>query len=71
MWRRLASLAVMLAFAPLAGANPRERVEFLYIDANVGGSSGGHAAVKLGDTVYHFQNDDGYTRLTRENWKRF
>lgn len=70
-WHRPATAAVLLAFAPLAGAAARDSVEFLYIDANVGGSSGGHVAVKLGETVYHFQNDEGYTRLTRENWQRF
>lgn len=65
------AVAALLAFAPLAWATARDSVEFLYIDANVGGSSGGHVAVKLGETVYHFQNDEGYTRLTRENWWRF
>lgn len=57
---------------PATGAeHPQPIIEFLYIDANTGGSSGGHTAVKVGDTVYHFQNDEGFTRLTRENWQRF
>ena len=59
-------------FHPVSGAeHPNESLEFLYIDANTGGSSGGHTAVKLDDTVYHFQNEEGYTRLARENWQRF
>jgi hypothetical protein len=71
--RRLtASLALLWMLHPVTGAeHPNESLEFLYIDANTGGSSGGHTAVKLDDTVYHFQNDEGYTRLARENWQRF
>jgi hypothetical protein len=72
-WRRLtASLALLSVLHPVAGVEyPHETLEFLYIDANTGGSSGGHTAVKLDDTVYHFQNDEGYIRLARENWQRF
>jgi len=54
-----------------AWAAPPAYIEYLYIDANVGSSSGGHAAIKLDDWVYHFQNEDGYTQLTRESWHRF
>lgn len=46
-------------------------LEFLYIDANVGGSSGGHAALKIDGSVYHFQNEAGYTRLVRDGWNHF
>ena len=72
-WGRLtASLVLLWMFHPVSGAeHPNESLEFLYIDANTGGSSGGHTAVKLDDTVYHFQNDEGYTRLARENWQQF
>jgi hypothetical protein len=52
-------------------AEPGGLLEFIYIDANVGGSSGGHAALKIGDAIYHFQNDEGYIRLAREDWPRF
>ena len=51
-----------------AGESP---LQLLYIDANIGGSSGGHVAVKLHDAVYHYQNADGITRLTRDSWNRF
>ena len=61
----------MLTVIPARAAAGPEAIEFLYIDANTSGSSGGHVAIKLGDTVYHFQNDDGYSRLTRESWLRF
>ena len=51
-------------------ANP-QTLDYLYIEANVGNASGGHVAAKLGDVVYHFQNNDGYVRLTREDWDHF
>ena len=73
-WRRLAASLVLVGLIepPACGEeNPLGSLEFLYIDANTGGSSGGHTAIKLDDTVYHFQNDEGYTRLARENWQRF
>ena len=45
---------------------------FFYIDANVGGSSGGHSALRLDNTVYHFQYyPDGIFRLVRESWAHF
>jgi len=71
-YRRLKSFLIMiLALPPLGWATPQKFIEYLYIDANVGGSSGGHVAVKLNDWVYHFQNEEGYTQLTREAWHRF
>ena len=33
-------------------------IDFLHVVASVGGSTGGHYAVRFGDDVYHFQNDD-------------
>ncbi len=45
---------------------------FLYIDANVGGSSGGHTGLHIGHTVYHFQYfPDGFFRLVRDRWPHF
>ena len=31
-------------------------VEYLYVEPNVGSSSGGHVAVRFDDTVYDYQN---------------
>lgn len=69
--RWLAPLVLCLAalVSPVLAAE--SSLGFLYIDANVGGSSGGHAALKLGPQVYHFENDQGYTRLVRDAWTRF
>ncbi len=64
---------MLLLHAPVgeAGTERTHSIELLYIDANVDGSSGGHSALKMGDSVYHYQNDQNFTRLTRENWRRF
>lgn len=46
--------------------------QFIYIDANVGGSSGGHSALRINNTVYHFQYfPDGLFKLVRERWPYF
>lgn len=44
----------------------------MYVRANVGGASGGHAALVAGETVYHMQSGaDGLVRLTRDSWDHF
>jgi hypothetical protein len=40
--------------------------DYLYIVANEGGSSGGHAAIRFEDHVYHFQNEDDRLVLHRD-----
>src|SRR2546430_9932806 len=30
-------------------------IDYLYVDANEGGSSGGHAGLRVGDDVFHFE----------------
>ncbi len=52
----VAALAVLLVAARPAGA---ATLDYLYIEANEGGSSGGHVALGIGDDVYHFQHDAG------------
>jgi hypothetical protein len=47
------------------------RFDYLYIVANEDGSSGGHAAVRLGRFVYHFQNEDGLLVLKRDRTEDF
>ena len=59
---------------PVIGATlpPSPTLQFIYIDANVGGSSGGHSALKIGNTVYHFQYfPDELFKLVRERWAYF
>ena len=46
-------LASLLAADPARAASPR--LEYIYADANEGGASGGHAALRFGDQVFHFE----------------
>ncbi|QSA96318.1 hypothetical protein [Methylococcus sp. EFPC2] len=46
--------------------------EFLYINANEGSASGGHAAIRFGDEVFHFQHvPPGLLRIAKESYGRF
>jgi hypothetical protein len=78
-----AAAAALAVFAAAAGADAGEagrsredgpgasrRVEFLHIEANAGGSSGGHAALcfPADDACFHFQHSHGgLIGLTREH----
>ncbi len=60
-----------LAVAGPAGEIP-ERVSVLYIEANTGDSSGGHAGLRIGSQVFHYQyGDQGLLVLKREEWSAF
>ncbi len=55
----LSALALVLGLASLATdavAEPGRSIEYLYIEANEGGSSGGHVALGLGDEIFHFEH---------------
>ncbi|MDD2759615.1 MAG: hypothetical protein PHH11_04915 [Methylomonas sp.] len=46
--------------------------EFLYVNANEGSASGGHAAIKFEDEVFHFQHvEPGMLRIYRDNFSAF
>jgi hypothetical protein len=61
--------AAVLAVGLCAAANaeiPQRFLEYLYVEANSGDSSGGHAAICFEDWCYHFQQDEEQTiRLHR------
>ncbi|NPA24961.1 MAG: hypothetical protein GXO34_03940, partial [Deltaproteobacteria bacterium] len=53
-------------------ATPSHRVSILYIEANSGDSSGGHAALRIGSEVFHYQfGRKGRLHLERESWEAF
>ena len=54
---RAAALLGLLALMPAAAAaaEPPPAIDYLYADANEGGASGGHAAIRFGDEVFHFE----------------
>src|SRR5215831_14141779 len=51
-----ASCLLLALVAPAAAEELGRRVDYLYIEANEGGSSGGHVALGLGDEVFHFEH---------------
>ena len=73
VWRLGWLIAVLLASLPRPGsAQERSTVEYLYVEANEGGSSGGHVAFRLGDDVFHFEHrSPGILVLRRADFERF
>lgn len=67
----LLCLACMLLAASRAGAADAF-FDYLYIEASSGSSAGGHAAVRFGEDVYHFQHGDpGIIRPALDSWTSF
>lgn len=66
-------LACSLAGAAVATPDGRSRVEFISVEANTGGSSGGHAALRIGDSVYHYMagSFDSLLLIYRIPWENF
>ncbi|MGQ0552627.1 MAG: hypothetical protein ACT4PU_05355 [Planctomycetota bacterium] len=70
--RRVLLHALLLLAAGPAALLAAPQLTLVHADANVGGASAGHAALRLGDVVYHYQRgDDGLLRLAREPWTAF
>jgi hypothetical protein len=77
-WRRsavgwLIAIAGLCSLATLsaAAAEPRD-VDYLYIEANEGDSSGGHVALRLGPDTFHFQQESGgLIRMRRDDAEIF
>ncbi|MEA1921520.1 MAG: hypothetical protein U9N63_02570 [Pseudomonadota bacterium] len=47
-------------------------LDFIYVNANIGEAAGGHTALRLGETVFHYQfQQNGNFLLVRESWSRF
>jgi hypothetical protein len=69
-------LAVLLAAASAATtaapAAAAPVAEYLYVEANEGGSTGGHVALRLGEQVVHFQHQPpGIVIIDRVGYDRF
>jgi hypothetical protein len=52
-------------------AHSEATFDYLYVEANEGGSSGGHAALREREQVFHFANRDGLLVLARESTQEF
>jgi len=71
---RLLSLGVMLlaGLGHTAAAETGPGVEYLYVESNEGGSSGGHVALRVGDDVFHFEHrSPGILVLGRDDFDHF
>ena len=67
-------LALAATLATTLGTEEAESAElgFVWAESNVGGASGGHFALRLGDRVYSYHaSDDGLLLLERRTGRRF
>ncbi|TGL28453.1 hypothetical protein EHQ52_19515 [Leptospira koniambonensis] len=63
-------LFLLFPFYSLSSEN--SYIDFIYVNANIGQSSGGHSALRFDDTVIHFQYyPDEIFRVVRESYERF
>jgi hypothetical protein len=75
--RRLGALvslgaALLVSFSTAVAGESGRSIEYLYIEANEGGSSGGHVALGLGDEVFHFEHrSPGILILGRDDREHF
>ena len=69
----LVLLCVLLSclIASTAAATREKSFDYLYIESNEGGSSGGHTAIRFGRDVYHFQSEKGLLVLRRDRADEF
>lgn len=70
---RLALTSTLLALCiAWHGSVRASAVGFVHVESNVGGASGGHFALRLGDRVYAYNStDDGSLVLERQTWEQF
>jgi hypothetical protein len=67
-------LNISLAWAEASDGALYQReilVEYLYLDANEDQASGGHAALRINDDVFHFQYNNGLLTMARDPWADF
>jgi hypothetical protein len=70
--RTLAAAALASLLALPCAAAAQTAVDYLYVDANEGGSSGGHVGLRIGDDVFHFEyRPPGVLILRREPFDGF
>jgi len=70
--RRAAIAALLVVLLPAPGWASDRFIDYLYIDANEDGSSGGHVGLRVGDDVFHFEyRRPGMLVLRRETFGEF
>jgi hypothetical protein len=72
LWLLLFCFPVLSWGAEAAAQPGKVSIDFLYINANAGEAAGGHTALRLGDSVFHYQFfPDASFLLVRESWDSF
>ncbi len=65
-------LLVCFSWASNIKAKEVTTLDFIYVNANTGAAAGGHTAIRLGSTVFHYQFfPQGQFLLVRESWSHF
>ena len=63
---------ILFLFAVPLWSEEKKSLDYIYVNANTGQSSGGHSAIRLDDLVYHFQYfPDKIFHIVREPWENF
>ncbi len=73
-WGQVVLLSLSLLVVPgiRPGLCSQQSLDFIYIDSSVDEAAGGHAALRLGHTVFHYQYyDEGYFLLVKDTWDDF
>jgi len=73
-WGAILSLSIsILVFCGSSNSHGSQKfLDFIYIDSSVDESAGGHTALRLGNTVFHYQyHDDAYFILVKDDWDWF
>jgi hypothetical protein len=70
--RALVAVWAFVSLAAAAHAGPERSFDYIHVEADSGASSGGHAAIRFGDEVFHFQQaDPGIVNAVREPFEYF
>lgn len=64
-------LPILILFSTGLHAGDDYFVDYLYIEAGEGDSSGGHTAIQFAEEVFHYQYVDGFLRAVYENSEEF
>ena len=65
-------LLVCLSWTVNVKAQDTATLDFIYVNANTGEAAGGHTAIRLGSTVFHYQFfPQGQFLLVRDSWSHF
>lgn len=68
---RLRALLIGLLHAVPSLATESGGISFLYVESNEGGAGGGHAGLRVGDEVFHYQHVEDTLQLKRSYWDAF